>query len=203
MVEVKQLHEVPIRNTVVAVLLSLLAFLSAGFTTPDLNDFTSGAEKLGSGDYRGALVDFNKAIELNPEDPESFFYRGLAKAKSGDFQGSIVDYDKAIQLKPNNLDSYGSRGIAKARLGDLEGAIQDFDKAIEISPKDGNAYFNRGISMEMSGVMSDACVDWRKALDLGHAPWIVLENFKLKVSAPKMTVKSINDELMRSSGDLN
>ena len=120
MVEVKQLHEVPIRNTVVAVLLSLLAFLSAGFTTPDLNDFTSGAEKLGSGDYRGALVDFNKAIELNPEDPESFFYRGLAKAKSGDFQGSVVDYDKAIQLKPNNLDSYGSRGIAKARLGDLE-----------------------------------------------------------------------------------
>ena len=46
MVEVKQLHEVPIRNTVVAVLLSLLAFLSAGFTTPDLNDFTSGAESL-------------------------------------------------------------------------------------------------------------------------------------------------------------
>ena len=70
--EVKQLLEVPIRTTVVAVLLSLFALLSAGFAVPDLSDFNSGAEKLGSGDYRGALLDFNKAIELNPEDPESF-----------------------------------------------------------------------------------------------------------------------------------
>ena len=62
MAAVKRLFEVPIRNTVVAVLLSLLALLSVGFAAPDLNDFNSGAEKLGSGDYRGALVDFDLSL---------------------------------------------------------------------------------------------------------------------------------------------
>jgi hypothetical protein len=31
--------------------------------------------------------------------------------------------------------------------------------------------------------------------------WIVLESFRLKVSAPKMTVKNVNDASMRSSED--
>ena len=90
-------------------------------------------QKTESGKFREAIMDFNKVIELDPNQAKAYQYRGVAKAKYGDFAGAIIDYDKAIEKDSNNTDSYSSRGIAKARLGNLTGAIVDFDVALELN----------------------------------------------------------------------
>jgi len=43
--------------------------------------FISGVEKLASGDYQGAIKDFNKAIEINPKDVDAYYIRGVAKGQ--------------------------------------------------------------------------------------------------------------------------
>ena len=86
-----------IRTTTIAFVLSLLALLCAGFSSSELNDYRSGLDKLGAGDYQGALIDFSKAIEIDPEEPQSYYYRGLAKAKSETFKDLSV-----ITIKPLN-----------------------------------------------------------------------------------------------------
>lgn len=80
------------------------------------NDFLLSANaKFNSEDYNGALLDFNKAVELNPYDASAFFNRGLTKKTLGDFEGAIWDYDKALELdsikfakedKENNYDNF-------------------------------------------------------------------------------------------------
>ncbi|QNI77565.1 TPR repeat family protein [Synechococcus sp. MVIR-18-1] len=63
--------------------------------------FNQGVEKYEVGNYQGAIADWNKAIEINPQDALAYYNRGLAKYDSGDHQGAIVDYNKAININPH------------------------------------------------------------------------------------------------------
>ena len=39
--------------------------------------------KLNNGDYYGAIADYTKAIELNPDDAAAYYNRGIAKRSLG------------------------------------------------------------------------------------------------------------------------
>ena len=69
----------------------------------------SGMQKTESGKFREAIMDFDKVIQLDPNQAKAYQYRGVAKAKYGDFAGAIIDYDNAIEKDSNNTDSYSSR----------------------------------------------------------------------------------------------
>ena len=87
----------------IAVILCIIPkFLNA--QTPN-EYFNRGNAKAKKGDFRGAIIDYTKAIELNPSNVDAFFNRGNAKAKNGDFRGAIIDYTKAIELDPSNAEA--------------------------------------------------------------------------------------------------
>jgi tetratricopeptide (TPR) repeat protein len=80
-------------------------------------------------DFDGAMADFNKAIELNTEDPFAFNNRGCLKNKLRDFLGAIEDFNKAISINPNYGYAYMNRGISKENLRDVSGACKDWNEA--------------------------------------------------------------------------
>ncbi|KZR92629.1 lipoprotein NlpI [Synechococcus sp. MIT S9509] len=155
------------RNVGVALMICLMTFVPPSLAANVDSYLQAGVEKSESGEYRGALIEFNKAIELDPTNSSAYQYRGVAKAKYGDFEGSIIDYSKSIELDSSSTESYANRGIAKARSGDVPGTVLDFDVAIHMNPDDGNAYFNHGMAMEMSHDLQHACLDWNQAVELG------------------------------------
>lgn len=82
--------------------------------------------------YRGAIQDYNKAIELNPNFYEVFYYSGLVKANLKDFRGAIKDYDKTIELNPNHTSTYYRRGLVKIILQQIDSGCLDLSKAGEL-----------------------------------------------------------------------
>ena len=96
--------------------------------------FNSGNKRLDKGDYQGAIYDFNKAIEVNPNFAGAYINRGFAFYNLNDYQAEIADYTKAIEINPKFALAYYNRGLAFNRLKDYQGAIADFTKAIEINP---------------------------------------------------------------------
>lgn len=50
------------------------------------------------GDMQGALLDCNKAIELQPEDKNAYFLRGLALYELGEKEKACENFSKAIEL---------------------------------------------------------------------------------------------------------
>ncbi len=48
--------------------------------------------------YDAAISNFDKAIQLRPNNAECYRFRGLAKKLKGDVPGSILDYKKADEL---------------------------------------------------------------------------------------------------------
>ncbi|MEG3440421.1 toll/interleukin-1 receptor domain-containing protein, partial [Pannus brasiliensis CCIBt3594] len=103
-----------------------------------------GLAKYNSGDYQGAIADFDRAIQLQPDYANAYYNRGRAKYKSEDKQGAIADNDRAIQLQPDLAGAYNTRGVAKYDSGDYPGALADYDRAIQLKPDYAEAYNNRG-----------------------------------------------------------
>ncbi len=117
-------------------------------------------------DPNDAISDYNKAIEINPNDASAYSNRGIAKFKLKDYYGAIADYTKAIELNPNYASAYNNRGIAKRKLKDYYGAIADYTKAIELNPNYASAYNNRGIAKRKLEDYYGAIADYTKAIEL-------------------------------------
>lgn len=92
----------------------------------------SGDKNLTARKYKEALVDFNKAIELDPFSTDSYNYRGMCKYYLEDYKGAIVDFDKTIELQPDYAEAYNLRGVCKGELNDDKGACEDWEKSYEL-----------------------------------------------------------------------
>ena len=94
--------------------------------------FNRGNNKQRKGDFYGAISDFTKAIEINPNDDDAFYNRGNSKSEIKDYYGSIYDYTKAIEIDSTQSDVFFNRGISKKYLGDHNGACSDWRKAFSL-----------------------------------------------------------------------
>ena len=118
------------------------------------------------GDYNGAINDYTKSIEHNPNYALAYYNRAIAKNYIKDYYGAISDYTKTIELNPSDAQAYVNRGIAKADLKDYYGAISDYTKIIELNPKYVNAYANRGRAKADLKDYYGAISDYTKAIEL-------------------------------------
>ena len=125
--------------------------------------FDMGDSKYDLEDYIGAIKDYSKAIEINPNFADAYYNRGNAKSTE---KGAIADYSKAIGINPNYADAYHKRGIAKLDLEDYEGAIADLSKAIEFNPDDADAYHVRGMAKLALEDYREAIADFTKAIEI-------------------------------------
>ena len=135
---------------------------------PDgLNYFWRGQIHHELQDYPAALVDFDKAIELRPEDANNYAWRGLVQYALNDYHAALTDFSKAIELQPEEGLNYYWRGHVHYELVSYPAALTDFSKAIELQPEEGLNYYWRGrlIHREMKNYPA-ALTDFNKAIEL-------------------------------------
>lgn len=158
-------------------LLILIIFLARinSYSQSAQDYLKSGSTKFNAEDYKGAIQDFNKAIELDPKNDKAYCARGHSKSMLQDDRGAIQDYTKAVGFNPKYSDAYYERGRSKGRLEDYNGAIQDYTKTIELNPKHADAYFYRGSAKSLLSYKTNVndlegiCLDFSKAGELGNA----------------------------------
>jgi protein O-mannosyl-transferase len=119
-----------------------------------------------TGNFKEAIQDYNKAIEINPAFDKAYYNRGIAKASLGDMPGAIKDFNISIAINPKYDEALNNRGNAKASLRDVSGAINDFKRATEINPQNADAFNNLGIVMILTGDHRRAIEEFSKAIVL-------------------------------------
>jgi len=105
--------------------------------------------KLDSEDYTGAILDCNKALEINPKLESALALRGSANRLLGNFQDAVNDYDAALTINPAYARAYYLRARAKVGLKNFQEAILDYNRALELDLKMYEAYWMRAESKMM------------------------------------------------------
>ena len=124
----------------------------------DYND--SGVNHNRKREYDKAIVNFTKAIDLNPNYAEAHKNRGVAYRLKGEFDHAIKDFTKAIDLNPNYAEAHKNRGVAYRLKGEFDHAIKDFTKAIDLNPNYAEAHKNRGVAYRLKGEFDHAIKDF-------------------------------------------
>ncbi|MBF2761772.1 MAG: hypothetical protein ISN28_16180 [Ectothiorhodospiraceae bacterium AqS1] len=115
-----------------------------------------------------AILDFDKAIDINQNDSDAYSNRGFAKGLLGNHQEAITDFSKSIELDSNSIFAYMNRGVSRNFLGEYKNAISDFDKSIKLSPYDSKAYNYRGVAKALLENYQEAITDFNMAILLNQ-----------------------------------
>jgi len=91
-----------------------------------------GRMKFDKENFKGAILDFDKAIEISPNYGKAYLNRALAKNETEDYEGAINDFDTAIKLSPKDGIGYFGRGISNLKNGNKIAAREDWNKAGEL-----------------------------------------------------------------------
>ena len=123
-----------------------------------------GIAKAERGNFAGALLDFEQAIELEPGNGAAYFLRGVAELNLKDFVAALSDLDQAIALDPDDPNFYQPRGAAKFALHDYAGAVVELDHAIALDPDDPDLYEFRADAKYFLRDYAGAIVDYGQAI---------------------------------------
>lgn len=83
--------------------------------------------------YRNAISNFDKVIDVNPKVQGAYHDRGVAKLQSNDFYGAISDFSSALDNKLADPKlAYENRADAYVKVRNYDNAIKDYTQAIKI-----------------------------------------------------------------------
>ncbi len=117
--------------------------------------------------YKQAIKDYSKAIELNKDFPSAYKFRAECYYELGNFSQAINDYNKAIETYTEDEDLYNSRAFSYWQFKDkLQNVILDFTKIIELNPKNLKAYTDRGYAYYQNKEYEKSISDFQKFIEL-------------------------------------
>jgi tetratricopeptide (TPR) repeat protein/S1-C subfamily serine protease len=117
-------------------------------------------------DYKGAMADYNTAIDIYPQMTLVHNNRAGLKFKLKDFQGALADYNAEIDINPQFSLAYYNRGMVKAAIKNYQGAIADYDMAIRIYPEFAALYYERANSKLILKDFQGAIIDYNNAVKI-------------------------------------
>ncbi|CAE20475.1 TPR repeat [Prochlorococcus marinus str. MIT 9313] len=159
--------------------------------------------------YRGAISDCSKAIEIDPKDSSAYHIRGLARiisdekelARNDLYKASelgdkhamemlkkcfypnvqnLIDLEtKKIEKDASNFEHYIRRALLKEKF-DPNGAIADYSKILEIDSERVDVYFYLALVKNKAGYPKQAIEDCRRALDIEAGNLLLKEYFELR-----------------------
>src|ERR1035438_1826044 len=77
----------------------------------------AGINQLKGGDFRAAEVQLQKALQLDPKNPEVYNLLGFVDDQTGRPQQAIHNYEEALTLAPNYSAARNNLGSAYLRMG--------------------------------------------------------------------------------------
>lgn len=163
------------RSKLPLILLGSLALLALGglaytlrhqtpqeiFASYSLNQ---GNTKREGKDYEGAIAEFDRAIELNANDSQAYFDRGVAFYEKGNAQRAVEDFTQVLRLDPKNAAAFYYRGETRLKLGDRQGALDDLNQSVQLDPNSARTYQSRGNTHAEMGNEQAAVEDYTRAI---------------------------------------
>ena len=95
-----------------------------------------GILRLVNREFQLADADFDRALAINPNQPEAWLNKGVSRLRQGDSAAAVPMIARAIELKTTRPAlAFYTRGIAYEDRGDVKSAYADLVRARELEPR--------------------------------------------------------------------
>ncbi len=125
-----------------------------------------GKNRIHDNNLKGALSDFDRALELHPDTIRALSDRGFLYFKKGLYRKAVADYSRLVELEPKNHMAWYNLGFNREKIKDPDGAITAYTRAIEVNPELKSAYDRRGFLSFKKGLYRDAVANFSKSVEL-------------------------------------
>ncbi|MEW5807785.1 MAG: tetratricopeptide repeat protein [Acidobacteriota bacterium] len=142
--------------------------LSLGYISSDSdNSFNNrGLVLINRGDFKEAIEQFKKALEINPSFTAAMTNMGIAKMHMKELDGAIDIFKEVLRREPDNMEVENLLGNVYMEKGELHSAEEHFRIALSIEPRYADAINSLGILYERMGRLEEALKEYRKTIEI-------------------------------------
>ncbi|GIW21070.1 MAG: hypothetical protein KatS3mg068_0077 [Candidatus Sericytochromatia bacterium] len=97
-----------------------------------------GIQELENNNIDNAIERFMKAIDINPNDADSYINLGVCFHKNNNINRAMREYEKAISIEPNNLTAMKNLALVYYEANQVDDAIDLYEKILKIDPNSSN-----------------------------------------------------------------
>jgi protein O-mannosyl-transferase len=125
-----------------------------------------GTELLKAGKVNGAIAQFRRALQIQPDYAVAHNNLGNALLRLGQTADSYTHLQKALELDPNNAEAHNNLGNTLVQMGRVNEAATHYGKAVEIDPSYAQAHNNLGALFLQTGDLEESVTHLQRALAL-------------------------------------
>ena len=122
------------------------------------------------GFYEQAEAEYQRAIELEPSNPDAYRRLGVIYGRNNRLDLALVALKKAVEVDPNDFKACQDLGAYYSKQGDGREAARRFEKCVELAPLEPDAHRALGRAYSDLDRYGAAERELRKAVDLEDTP---------------------------------
>ncbi|MBI2353980.1 MAG: tetratricopeptide repeat protein [Deltaproteobacteria bacterium] len=130
--------------------------------------YTARASEI-SGDWRSALVSYQKALKIDPGNYRIMNNLAAALNNLGMFDEGAREARRALERKPDYVPAMINAAIACSATGNIQDALRLFSTAYAADPGNRGLAINLGILQERIGRLDDALATYRRLAAAGDS----------------------------------
>lgn len=128
--------------------------------------YDAGVRLYSSARYQEAILNFNRALDLDSHLVDAYRARARSYAGEGDVANAIKDFTKVIQLQPKDANALIERGMIYLDRKDYRSVVEDATNALALDSKLDSAYNLRGTALRAMGDSQRAIADFTRAVEI-------------------------------------
>jgi type IV pilus biogenesis/stability protein PilW len=115
-----------------------------------------------------AFVEFQKAVELNPDDRDSHYALGHIYFIQFKYDAAQQAFRKALKTDPDYSEAHNYLGKVYEQKGELDKAIREYQKALAnpVYATPDIAHYNLGLIFQRKGQFDAAIREYRRAIQV-------------------------------------
>jgi tetratricopeptide (TPR) repeat protein len=111
-----------------------------------------------------AIVQYQKALEIDPGYANAHYNFGNALFQKGRVDEAMEHYQKALEIQPQYAEAHNNLGNVLRQKGRVDEAIIQYQKAVEIEPDFAMAHYNLGMVLAQKGLADEAIAQFKETL---------------------------------------
>jgi tetratricopeptide (TPR) repeat protein len=137
-----------------------------------------GHGHLFSNNRQEAIADLTESLALNPNDGNTFRYRGTASMFSNR-AGALQDFNRALEINPSDAYAHARMAEISVMSGQFGAASIEYSAAIGLDKSDARSLLHRGQINEHEGNLQQAIADYAAVLKINPDDHDTLERLSV------------------------